>query len=140
MGVPSHHETAPILDDTAVGNGLQSTGRPRTLQRIVSYGEPASSIDSPPKDDEDDDLESAQRVPVHDQRTILVTNLSERTTHKDLAGIVRGGRLLDIFLRNDRTASVSFVEGAADFLAYTKRNDVYLHMKRVRGLTTAFPT
>ncbi|KAF7443689.1 hypothetical protein A1F99_117630 [Pyrenophora tritici-repentis] len=54
-----------------------------------------------------------------------------RTTHKDLASIVRGGRLLDIFLRNDRSATISFVEGAAEFLAYAKRNDIYLHMKRL---------
>jgi hypothetical protein len=62
---------------------------------------------------------------------VYITNLSERTTHKDLAGIIRGGRLLDIFLRSDRSATVSFVEGAADFLAYAKRNDIYLHTKRL---------
>lgn len=62
---------------------------------------------------------------------MYITNLSERTTHKDLAGIIRGGRLLDIFLRSDRSATVSFVEGAADFLAYAKRNDIYLHTKRL---------
>ncbi|KAF2177313.1 hypothetical protein K469DRAFT_732964 [Zopfia rhizophila CBS 207.26] len=52
-----------------------------------------------------------------------------RTTHKDLAGIIRGGRLLDLFLRNDQSAAVSFVEGAQDFLTYTKRNDICLHTK-----------
>ncbi|KAJ4382104.1 hypothetical protein N0V86_002433 [Didymella sp. IMI 355093] len=55
----------------------------------------------------------------------------KRTTHKDIAGVVRGGRLLDIFLRNDRSATVSFVEGAANFLSYIKRNDIYLHAKRL---------
>ena len=70
--------------------------------------------------------------PRNDQRTILITNLSDRTTHKDLVDIIRGGRLLDLYLRNDRTATVSFVEGAADFLAYAKRNDFYMHGKRVR--------
>lgn len=69
--------------------------------------------------------------PRTDQRTILITNLSERTTHQDLVGILRGGRLLDIYLRNDRSATVSFVEGAADFLAYAKRKDFYMHGKRV---------
>ncbi|KAG9379428.1 hypothetical protein A1F94_009784 [Pyrenophora tritici-repentis] len=58
-------------------------------------------------------------------------SVPRRTTHKDLASIVRGGRLLDIFLRNDRSATISFVEGAAEFLAYAKRNDIYLHMKRL---------
>lgn len=99
------------------------------FRRDVSYGELESTFDSPPRDD--NIVEPVQAVPVHDQRTVFVANLSDRTTHKDLAGIVRGGRLLDIFLRNDRTATVSFVEGAADFLAYAKRTDVYLHTKRV---------
>lgn len=99
------------------------------FRRDVSYGELESTFDNPPKDDNVD--EHVQAVPVHDQRTVFIANLSDRTTHKDLASIVRGGRLLDIFLRNDRTATVSFVEGATDFLAYAKRTDVYLHTKRV---------
>ncbi|KAF1841900.1 carbon-nitrogen hydrolase [Cucurbitaria berberidis CBS 394.84] len=131
MSVPSHIETSPVSDNTAIGNGQHSIAQPRTLQRILSYGEPRSSISSSPKDDEEYDQALSQRVPVHDQRTVLITNLSERTTHKDLAGIVRGGRLLDIFLRNDRTATISFVEGASEFLAHAKRNDIYLHMKRL---------
>ena len=90
-----------------------------------------AGLDIPPEGDDDQYQEHAQRIPLHDQRTILITNLSERTTHKDLASIIRGGRLLDIFLRNDRSATISFVEGAAEFLAYAKRNDIYLHMKRV---------
>jgi hypothetical protein len=90
-----------------------------------------ASLDSPADDDDDNDQGPAQRIPLHDQRTVLITNLSDRTTHHDLTTIVRGGRLLDIFLRNDRSATISFVEGAAEFLAYAKRNDIYLHMKRV---------
>jgi len=120
-------------DYTSASHGLHP--RPSaSFHRVVSYGESESFTgdpDSPP--DEYDDLNRgpAQRIPLHDQRTVLITNLSERTTHKDLAGIVRGGRLLDIFLRNDRSATVSFIEGAADFLAYAKRNDIYLHTKRL---------
>lgn len=105
------------------------------FRRDVTYGEPESSFDSPPRDGNVD--EHVQAVPVHDQRTVLIANLSERTTHKDLAGIVRGGRLLDIFIRNDRTATVSFVEGAAEFLAYFKRTDMYLHTKRVSIISMA---
>jgi hypothetical protein len=107
---------------------------------MVSYGESepfTGDPDSPPDEYEDQDRGPVQRIPLHDQRTVLITNLSERTTHKDLAGIVRGGRLLDIFLRNDRSATVSFVEGAAEFLAYAKRNDIYLHTKRVRSTPPA---
>lgn len=69
--------------------------------------------------------------PKKDQRTIFISNLSERTMHKDIAKVIRGGRLLEIFLRNDRAATVSFVEGAKEFMDYAKRNDIYLDGKRV---------
>ncbi|MCJ1281273.1 hypothetical protein MMC26_000591 [Xylographa opegraphella] len=69
----------------------------------------------------------------NEQRTILIKNLSDRVTHKDIADVVRGGAVLDIYLRSmDRSASVSFVEGAAAqaFMSYAKRNDIYIHGKR----------
>ncbi|KAH9871947.1 hypothetical protein J1614_006206 [Plenodomus biglobosus] len=97
----------------------------------ASCDEPASSTESPYRERNDRPGPHSRRLPVDDQRTILITNLPERTTHKDLADIIRGGRLLDIFLRNDRSATVSFVEGAAEFLAYAKRTDIYLHTKRL---------
>ncbi|CAN9182892.1 unnamed protein product [Alternaria alternata] len=131
VAAPTSFHYRPESDHTAVSHGLQP--RPsQSLHRIVSYGVSESFTGDPQDDDEDQEPISGRRVPLHDQRTVLITNLSERTTHKDLAGIVRGGRLLDIFLRNDRSATISFVEGAADFLAYAKRNDIYLHMKRFR--------
>ncbi len=70
----------------------------------------------------------------NERRTVLLSNLSDRATHKDVVGAVRGGALLDIYLRSyDRTASVSFVEGSAAqaFLNHTKRNDIYILGKRV---------
>ena len=69
------------------------------------------------------------------QRTILAKNLSNRTTHKDIFNVIRGGIILDVYLRlHDRNASISFLEGAAaqDFMGYVKRNDIYIHDKRVR--------
>lgn len=72
-----------------------------------------------------------------EQRTIQMKGLSDRVVHKDIIDIVRGGALLDIYLRaNDKSASVSFVEGSAAqaFMLYVKRNDVYIHEKRVSRL------
>ncbi len=69
-----------------------------------------------------------------EQRTIVAQNLSDRTTHKDIVNILRGGAVLDIFLRsNERSASISFVEGSAaqEFMSYVKRNDIYILGKRV---------
>ncbi|KAF2107915.1 hypothetical protein BDV96DRAFT_290206 [Lophiotrema nucula] len=131
MTVPRSSDASPDSDNTAVGDGLQPRSQPHSYNRVYSFGQPDSSIESPEKDDEFNEMSHQGRVPVHDQRTVLIANLSDRTTHKDLTTIIRGGRLLDIFLRNDRTATVSFVEGAHDFLAYAKRNDVYLHTKRL---------
>jgi hypothetical protein len=115
--------------DRILGRGAKlSRAKGRPANRTGSYGQ-FDSIDDTDRDDE------AQiplnNIPVHDQRTIVISNLSDRATHKDLVDVIRGGRLLDIYLRNDRTATVSFVEGAQEFLAYTKRNDIYLHLKRV---------
>ncbi|KAH0542860.1 hypothetical protein FGG08_002815 [Glutinoglossum americanum] len=70
----------------------------------------------------------------NDQRTLLFTNLSDRTTHKDIVSVIRGGMLLDIYLRSaERTASVSFVDGSAaqEFFSHAKRRDIYIHGKRV---------
>ena len=69
-----------------------------------------------------------------DQRTILVKGLSDKTTHRDLVNVIRGGTVLDIYLRsNERSASISFVEGlaASDFMNHAKRNDIYVNGKRV---------
>ncbi|KAF8865820.1 hypothetical protein BDZ45DRAFT_796076 [Acephala macrosclerotiorum] len=68
------------------------------------------------------------------KRTVLLANLPENTTHTDLADAVRGGMLLDLYLRtHDRTASISFLEeGAAqDFFSHVKRHDLYIKGKRV---------
>ncbi|KAL8772341.1 MAG: hypothetical protein Q9209_002553 [Squamulea sp. 1 TL-2023] len=70
----------------------------------------------------------------NDRRTILLQNLPDVVTHKDIVNVVRGGPLLDIYLRpQDRSASVSFVDGSAaqDFLSYLKRSDVYIRGRRL---------
>lgn len=69
-----------------------------------------------------------------ERRTIFAKNLSDRATHKDIVDFIRGGLVLDIYLRShERSASISFVEGSAaqEFMIYVKRNDIYVHGKRV---------
>jgi hypothetical protein len=113
--------------------------RPRTYyDRSNSFGAEDESMTSPDNHiHPHNTYESAPgsmpqaHIAQHDQRTILFTNLHDNITHKDLTNIIRGGRLLDIYVRNDRSATVSFVEGAAEFMNYAKRNDFYLHNKRV---------
>jgi hypothetical protein len=68
------------------------------------------------------------------KRTVLLSNLPESVTHADIVDNVRGGMLLDIFLRtHDRAASVSFLEEthAQEFFRHVKRHDLYIRGKRV---------
>ncbi|KAL8849009.1 MAG: hypothetical protein Q9221_005970 [Calogaya cf. arnoldii] len=70
----------------------------------------------------------------NDQRTILLLNLPDLATHKDIVDVVRGGQLLDVYLRTqDRSASVSFVDGPAAqaFLSYVKRNSVWIRGRKL---------
>ena len=116
----------------------QGSSKPKSsLYRHNSSGQDDSSFT--PDFDKDDGflLPSRADRPSYarsEQRTILIKGIAERTTHKDIVSLVRGGTLLDVYLRsNERSASVSFVEGSAaqDFMAYAKRTDIYLHGKRV---------
>ncbi|KAL8673126.1 MAG: hypothetical protein Q9168_002458 [Polycauliona sp. 1 TL-2023] len=69
-----------------------------------------------------------------DQRTILLQNLPDTVTHKDIVDIVRGGMLLDVYLRTqDKSASISFVDGssAQAFLSHAKRNGLYIRGRRL---------
>jgi hypothetical protein len=68
------------------------------------------------------------------KRTVLLTNLPNAITHSDIASAVRGGLVLEIFLRtHDRSASVSFLEEvhAYQFFRHVKRYDLYIGGKRV---------
>jgi hypothetical protein len=70
------------------------------------------------------------------KRTILLTNLPDVTTHSDIVDAVRGGLLLEVYLRrHDRTACISFLEEAHadEFFRHVKRNDLYIRGKRVRS-------
>ncbi|QDS75345.1 hypothetical protein FKW77_002095 [Venturia effusa] len=119
----------PDLSDRIGNQGYPSHAR--NYDRSYSFGAADSGVTFAAKDEEPTGSGLRSGLPHNDQRTILFTNLSDKTTHKDITDLVRGGRLLDVYLRNDRCATVSFVEGAADFMAYAKRNDLYLNTKRV---------
>ena len=73
------------------------------------------------------------------QRTIFAHGLASGTTHADIASFIRGGQVLDIYLRSkDQSANISFVEGEAaqNFMNYVRRNDIYCRGKRVCKLHT----
>jgi hypothetical protein len=129
-GWPSKHPVGPA----------QQRDRGGFYARHYSFGQEDGSFPSDPEKEEHPSpvaKTERQQYARSEQRTIVAKNLAERTTHKDIVEIVRGGVVLDIFLRaNDRSASISFVEGAAaqNFMNHAKRNDIYIHGKRVRQI------
>jgi hypothetical protein len=72
--------------------------------------------------------------PLHCSRTIILTGLPDHSTHEDITKVVRGGMLLEVYIRSaEHSAHVSFLkpEDAARFHDHSRRNDLYIRNKRV---------
>ncbi|KAJ2984574.1 hypothetical protein NUW58_g5990 [Xylaria curta] len=68
------------------------------------------------------------------KRTVLLCGLPAFTTLGDVTSVVRGGQLLDVFLRSaEHIASVSFVreDDAIQFYDNARKNDIYIKSKRI---------
>ncbi|KAL3425724.1 hypothetical protein PVAG01_02515 [Phlyctema vagabunda] len=68
------------------------------------------------------------------KRTVLLSKLPSAVTHAEIVDAVRGGMIIDLYLRSkDRTVSISFLEAihARNFFRHVKRNDLYLGGKRI---------
>lgn len=68
------------------------------------------------------------------QRSIVLSRLQEGTTLADVVDVVRGGMLLEVYLRrNDRSCVVSFLEeqDARAFHGHAKRYDLRILDRRV---------
>ncbi|KAI0448057.1 hypothetical protein F4803DRAFT_496306 [Xylaria telfairii] len=68
------------------------------------------------------------------KRTIALCGLPVFTTLGDVTSVVRGGQLLDVFLRSaEHIASVSFVreDDAVQFYEHARKNDIYIKNKRI---------
>lgn len=110
-GFYNHHNSSALEDESAF---------------TPDFEKEESYLGGPPRE--------RKRFAKMEQRTIFAKNLSDRTTHKDIVDFVRGGLVLDIYLRSsERSASISFVEGPAaqEFMNFVKRNDIYVHGKRL---------
>jgi hypothetical protein len=102
-------------------------------------GEDASFFMEPPADGgsgqpHTDQQSQRPRFDRQCTRTVQLMNLPEGTTHADITAVVRGGILLDIFVRtHDRSATVSFLNAmdARAFFDHVRRNDLYSRSKRV---------
>lgn len=71
--------------------------------------------------------EAASRKGPRDDNTLVFKDLPYTASHKDVTNLIRGGRLVDVWLRkNEREAAVTFAEGAGEFLAWSRKNDLWL--------------
>jgi len=139
-GNPATFNLAPGAGGFHNGNNMQSRGNQLgvpPLQRHVSYGMNSSIYD---ENDFDDDESYADETyhgnstalqGKNERRTLYLSGFSDRTTYRDLLSVIKGGKLLSITMRSERSATVTFLEGAAEFLTWAKRNDIYLLAKRV---------
>jgi hypothetical protein len=72
--------------------------------------------------------------------TVVLKGLPDRAAHRDVVAAVKGGTLVDVFLRpRERTASITFADSnaAKEYLAYAKRRNVYVLGRPV--LTESIP-
>ncbi|KAK1083084.1 hypothetical protein LTR33_003492 [Friedmanniomyces endolithicus] len=123
------------------GHSMQTPASLRVpaLSRQVSYGAQSSIPDEAAFDDTVSFAEEGTNHQTNitgpqatqERRTLYFAGLSDRTTYQDLLSVIKGGKLLSINLRSERSATVTFLDGASEFLAWAKRNDIYLHSKRV---------
>jgi len=116
--------------------------RPQTcFNRSISCGTESYDLIQDNDFDESNETPSYKPpFPRHDKRSLHFANLSDGTAYKDIVDVVRGGRVLDIYLRKNRSATVSFVEGTAAeaFFIYAKKRDIYIRQKRVCILLLSF--
>lgn len=132
--------TPSSSNDRTTSNGHGQPRQSTTAWRPITYDTsiPNMTMDH---DDEDDILDEIMPTMgnfehpsgVQSQGTLFFSGLSEWTTYKDLMSIIKGGKVISSVLRNNG-ALVTLATGAAKFLAWSKRNDIYLQGKRVSSI------
>lgn len=71
---------------------------------------------------------------MNEGRGLVLKGLPERTTLRDVAGVIRGGAILNMYLRpGTRSAHIVFVnpQAAQRFHSYARKNDIYVLGKRI---------
>ncbi|KAI1640221.1 hypothetical protein F4809DRAFT_591962 [Biscogniauxia mediterranea] len=68
------------------------------------------------------------------RRTVTLSGLPDNVTHWDITSVVRGGPILEIFVRaSEHLAHVSFLleDDAVRFCDHARKNDIYIKNKRI---------
>ena len=139
----SHVQDSNKLTSTPSSSNDRITFNDHGQPRQAAAWRPVNYDNSMPNEAMDNDYEDDvldENMPVvgdsrspsstQSQGTLFFSGLSDRTTYKDLMSVVKGGKIISSVLRNNG-ALVTYATGAAEFLAWSKRNDIYLQGKRV---------
>lgn len=69
------------------------------------------------------------------KQTLFFSGIPQEASYLDFLSIIKGGRIVNAILLSDGKASVTFLENAAEYLAWAKRTNLSLHGKRVSTST-----
>ncbi|KZF22728.1 hypothetical protein L228DRAFT_282815 [Xylona heveae TC161] len=105
--------------------GQLAIDKKNDLQAPPERGFPNTSVKANERNDVDTGSDSALK---DERRTLRITGLPKHTTHKKLIEAIRGGALIDIFLKKDGSANVSFVksDAARNFYEYSSRHGIFI--------------
>lgn len=133
-------QNVPNEDHIHTGDLQQNCSGKEPADDFSRHTSPETDNSSYPNDEKDSPIASDGRTAsgLHGEgsgyHTVSLKNIPERATHWDIVDAVRGGALVDVFLRaRERTASVTFAdaEAANAYLAYARRWNVYVLGKPV---------
>ena len=132
--IPTHRRDARKLFTKAVNARFTATGQ---WKRNVSAPTPTFN-----EQGQYEDQFSTKPVPAkeecfvtdHADRSLVIKGLSKATTLEDITKSIRGGLVLNLFVRKHQNeAHLAFVsaDDAERFLLHSKRHDLYIKSKRV---------
>nr|POE89826.1 rna-binding protein mrn1 [Quercus suber] len=100
----------------------------RNGNELSAIGDDAPSEDG---DDEtlNDDATGVNRTT--DNRTLYFCGFPEGTTYEDVLSIISGGKVVNINMRSERSATATLFDGAAAYLSWATRNGIYIRSKRI---------
>ncbi|KAF4974873.1 hypothetical protein FZEAL_8274 [Fusarium zealandicum] len=125
-------QTAPYQTRPSAVSKCASSGGGLHADTDPSTNLASLSVELPDKTPE---LSGQRRIERNAQRSIQLLDLVAGATYSDISAAVRGGQLLEIYLRpKEDAATISFVheEDAAGFLDYSREHDLYIKNRKVQ--------
>lgn len=136
--LPQPERVAPFHPPSGrvVSNGNARPQDAMSWRRVSDFASIPDDVGYDVEGENDLDEHAAPSAPLGDlhhgqpDRTLYFLGLSDRTTFADFVSVIKGGKVANMIMRGD-CALVTFLSGATEFLAWSKRYDIYLQGKRV---------